>query len=287
MNGLKNVQSRWNDSLSRVGWADLESLLADYYRGQGYQVEHVGTGASGADFDGGIDLKLRKDDQYIVVQCKHWNVKQVTHNAMHELFGVMLTQGATGAILVTSGEFTASAKQAAATQNRLQLIDGNALRDMLGPLPEPIGAGPDDPRGAQSPDAIMQALLAQSLLNGSYRKQRSPYAFYLIALAFLVLIVFIWLLMRNAVDRVNDELAKPSPAEIARIAASYMQQAATEKPTAPAMPAATSPSPAATPAPVAKASITISPPMSEQELREWKKKNANSMKVLDNSTPKL
>jgi len=61
MNGLKNVRNRHNDALSRVDWRKLEFLLADYYRRQGYQVEHNGTAATGARFDGGIDLKLRKD----------------------------------------------------------------------------------------------------------------------------------------------------------------------------------------------------------------------------------
>ncbi len=59
MSGLKPVSQRRNDALSRVGWEQLESLLATYYRAQGYQVEEVGTGATGARFDGGIDLKLR------------------------------------------------------------------------------------------------------------------------------------------------------------------------------------------------------------------------------------
>lgn len=88
----KNVRNRHDDSLSRVDWRDFERLLADYYRRQGYQVEHCGTGAGASRFDGGIDLKLFRDDAYLVVQCKHWNARQVTHNAMHELAGIMLTE---------------------------------------------------------------------------------------------------------------------------------------------------------------------------------------------------
>lgn len=45
MYGLKNVRNRRDDSLSRVAWDKFEVLLAVYYRAQGYQVEHVGTGA--------------------------------------------------------------------------------------------------------------------------------------------------------------------------------------------------------------------------------------------------
>ena len=77
MNGLKNVRNRRADALTKVGWDQLEVLLADYYRAQGYRVDHCGTGGTHARFDGGIDLKLRKDDAYVLVQCKHWNAKQV------------------------------------------------------------------------------------------------------------------------------------------------------------------------------------------------------------------
>jgi hypothetical protein len=70
MNGLKNVRTRHHDALSRVDWRKLEVLLADYYRRQGYDVDHTGTGGTGARFDGGIDLKLRKDDELILVEIE-------------------------------------------------------------------------------------------------------------------------------------------------------------------------------------------------------------------------
>lgn len=137
MKGLKRVALRRKDSLARVGWDHLETLLAAYYRSEGYQVEHVGTGATGARFDGGIDLKLRRGEQYIVVQCKHWNAMKVPHNAVHELLGLMVNEGATGAILATSGEFTKAAIEAATRLGHVQLVDGDELRVMLGPVREP------------------------------------------------------------------------------------------------------------------------------------------------------
>ncbi|KAB8193936.1 hypothetical protein FKV24_006265 [Lysobacter maris] len=150
--GLKAVRCRRHDALSRVGWERLETLLAEHYRRQGYDVEHVGTGGSGRRFDGGIDLKLRRDDAYILVQAKHWNAFQVTHNPVHELLGVMVTESATGAILVTSGEFTPRAIEAASRQGHVQLVDGDALREMLGPIeddPE-VGRSPMVPRSGRS-----------------------------------------------------------------------------------------------------------------------------------------
>lgn len=133
----KNVRYRHRDAMSRISWQEFERLLATYYRGQGYAVEHVGTAATAARYDGGIDLKLRRNDEYILVQCKHWNAWQVAHNDVHQLLGLMVNEGATGAILITSGEFTRAAIDAAQRQGHVQLVDGAALRAMVGPLPEP------------------------------------------------------------------------------------------------------------------------------------------------------
>ncbi|MCD9030188.1 restriction endonuclease [Luteimonas sp. Y-2-2-4F] len=133
---LKSVAHRRHDALARVRWDRLEHLLADHYRDAGYAVEHVGTGATAAEFDGGIDLKLRRGSEYLLVQVKHWNAYKVPHNAVHELIGLTINEGASGAILATSGEFTRAAIDAASRYGHLRLIDGDALRDMLGPLPD-------------------------------------------------------------------------------------------------------------------------------------------------------
>ena len=100
MSGLKNVSQRHDDALSRIGWAELEHLLVAYYRDVGWWVEHAGTGGSGARSDGVVDLRIRRDAEFVLVQCKHWNAKQVPHNAVHELLGVMINEGATGAIRI-------------------------------------------------------------------------------------------------------------------------------------------------------------------------------------------
>ena len=124
-------RQRFDDWLSRLNPFDFEALLAEYFRDQGHRVEHVGAAAQGRRFDGGIDLKLHKENHYILVQCKNWNAMQVTHNAVHELLGVMLTQRANAAIVVTSGEFTAAAISAAMQEPRIYLIDGIELRRLL------------------------------------------------------------------------------------------------------------------------------------------------------------
>src|SRR5690606_15256432 len=64
--GLKRVRERRNDALAGEDWARVERLLADYYRGQSYAVEHCGTGGRAARFDGGVDLRLRRDGKTIL-----------------------------------------------------------------------------------------------------------------------------------------------------------------------------------------------------------------------------
>lgn len=134
---LKRVSHRRTDALARTDWAEVECLLAKYYEYADFEVDHCGTGSGASRYDGGIDLKLRRNGEFIVVQCKHWNAMKVTHNDVHQLIGLMVNEGATGAILITSGEFTRAAIEAATKHGHVQLVDGDDLREMLGALPEP------------------------------------------------------------------------------------------------------------------------------------------------------
>lgn len=134
---LKRNRQRWEDELSRIDPTRFEALIGEHYRKQGYRVEHVGAEAIGQQYDGGIDLKMYRGAEYVIVQCKRWNRDQVPHNTVHELLGLIVNEGASGAILVTVGEFTMAAKNAAAKHRRVQLIDGSELRAILGPSTMP------------------------------------------------------------------------------------------------------------------------------------------------------
>lgn len=140
MNGLKNVSQQHDDALSRIGSAELERLLATYYREVGWWVESAGTAVSAAGFDSGFDLKIRCDAEIVLVHCKHWNAEHVPHVAVHELIAAMANAGATGAILVSSGEFTRATIDAAQRHGQVRLIDSDTLRSMLGVLPQPVSA---------------------------------------------------------------------------------------------------------------------------------------------------
>jgi hypothetical protein len=172
MSRSEEVRHDHDDALGRIGRDTFERVLAAHYRDVGWWVEHVGTGGTDAAFDGGVDLRLRRDAQVVLVQCRHWNAKRVSHDAVHELLGILVTEGATGAILITGGAFTDAAIAAAQRADTLKLIDGRGLRDMLGDdafaPAEPAPLSPQRPRPAaprsRSSDGLRLLLIGITLL---------------------------------------------------------------------------------------------------------------------------
>ena len=270
MAGLKNNRTRWNDDLSRLPWDRFEHLLAAHYAEQGFRVEHVGTGASKTRFDGGIDLKLFKDGRYTIVQCKHWNAKQVPHNDVHQLIGLMVTEKADAGIFITSGEYTAAALQAAAKDGRIELVDGTRLRARLaGKIPATAldngivweqsenrsGDGPKRPEpryrnlGKKKPD----------LLKGIF-------ILILPLLGFLLIAKFLPALIGSILQRPQPVVTKP-------VTSVPSQEVRAKTIIVPAAPRAE----------IGAAERMMTP----EQLREWERKNAESMKILEQSTPEL
>ena len=111
------------DSLSPQ---QFELMIGEMYRRQGYSVEVcAGDGA-----DGGIDVTLRRGDEVVLVQCKHWRVYKVGVSTVREMYGVLTSEGAARVILVTTGMFTADARQFAAGKP-IELVDGAALKGAI------------------------------------------------------------------------------------------------------------------------------------------------------------
>lgn len=252
MNGLKNVSHRHDDALSRVGWAELEHLLASYYREVGWWVEHAGTGGTGARFDGGVDLRIRRNAEVVLVQCKHWNAKQVPHNAVHELLGVMVNEGATGAILVSSGEFTRAAIDAAQRHGHVKLIDGETLRGMLGPLPEP----------EPSPDAIHTPAAP-----APHRKRTNAFLWLMAAVCAIAFVLMVKAMLERTAD---TAVAPPPDAPSARLV----------QPTITVY----------VPQPVdAEASVSMPPPSppTQAEIRESQRKADEAVRLIEDTTPEM
>lgn len=113
------------DVLNDMSWHQFEMLVGEAYRQQGYQIKELG----GSGPDGGADLVITKDNTKYLVQCKQWQAYKVGVKPVRELLGVMVGQGATGGIVVTSGDFTADAINFA-RNNNIQLVDGHTLHEM-------------------------------------------------------------------------------------------------------------------------------------------------------------
>ena len=251
MSGLKNVSQRHDDALSRIGWAELEHLLVAYYRDVGWWVEHAGTGGSGARSDGVVDLRIRRDAEFVLVQCKHWNAKQVPHNAVHELLGLMVNEGATGAILVSSGEFTRTAIDAAQRHGHVKLIDGDVLRTMLGPLPERSAK-------AEAPAPVRPAPATRPPVS----RARASRWLWLAALICAVAFAFI---VRTILERTADTAIEPS--------------AETVRPSVQPTIVVYAPQPAA-------ASTEVKP-QTQVEIRESQRKADEAVRVIEESTPEM
>lgn len=281
------VRHRRDDGLSRVSWQEFERLLAVYYRGQGYEVEHCGTGVVASRFDGGIDLKLRRGVEYVLVQCKHWNAWQVAHNDVHQLLGLMVNEGATGAILVTSGEFTRAAVDAANRHGHVQLVDGDAVRQMVGVLPRDAAEDGVFVSGTSRVGSDVAGRLLDvvehRVRHGQWtsRRRRSPYEPLLrLAVGLVGLLIVGALLKQYLADFTTSAQSSRSgnvsaPVSTGRVAAP-----------APNQPAMTTPR-AISNAQERTPRFETGPQMTEEELREWERHNAESMKILEATTPEM
>ena len=114
-------------SIRSLSWREFEELVAEAFRREGYNVvENVKAGA-----DGGVDIRLRKDGELFLVQCKSWNRNKVGVGVVREMYGVMIDAGAAGVIIVCSGHFTHDAREFA-RDKPVRLVDGRALTAMIG-----------------------------------------------------------------------------------------------------------------------------------------------------------
>jgi restriction system protein len=92
--------------LNDMSWKEFEQLVGEAFRRKGFSVRE--TGGSGP--DGGVDLVLTAGSEKYLVQCKQWRATKVNVKTVRELFGVMAAENASGAFVVTSGEFTSDAE---------------------------------------------------------------------------------------------------------------------------------------------------------------------------------
>ncbi|MBE0608393.1 MAG: restriction endonuclease [Dehalococcoidia bacterium] len=95
------------EGLRKLHPGDFEAEVAGWLQREGWSVERRG-GAG----DGGIDLVARKRGETLAVQCKRYAERAtVTASQVRELYGAAVAEGATGAMLVTTGRVSKVARE--------------------------------------------------------------------------------------------------------------------------------------------------------------------------------
>lgn len=274
------------DALARLTWQDFEHLLAEHYRAQGYRVEHHAPATSLKTLSAGVDLRLTRGNESVILQCKHWDALEVEVQEVNELLSVMLNEAATKGILVTRGRFTAEAINVQRRQPRLQLMDGDVLRVLL-KLPDHLDTSLPG-KAAASPVAKKSAKVARRRGASSQGSHLLPA---LLALGIVVLLgLFAWRAMsrRDAVADVLPPVEAATPAVTRPVAP------------IPDLPPAPPPTPAGAPGFVSKPGSSSLPPPPTRELEERRRvleqserdrasqrKSEDGLKVLEKNTREL
>jgi len=121
-----NTPQLKTDPLNNMSWQEFEMLVSEFFRKQGYSV--IENGGGGA--DGGVDIRLRKNNKNTIVQCKHWKTNKVGISIVREQLGIKTAENADGVIIVTSGHYTDEALDFANKQ-QITLINGPKLKEII------------------------------------------------------------------------------------------------------------------------------------------------------------
>jgi restriction system protein len=113
------------DGLRRLPRERLAELVGDAYRRAGYRVTETGRGVGA-----GIDLELRGRRGTTLVQCRHYQQRQVDVGALGELHATMRLVHANAGILVTTGVFSEVAGSYARVHG-ITMVEGRTLLRMV------------------------------------------------------------------------------------------------------------------------------------------------------------
>jgi len=109
-------------ALGNIDWYQFEKLSEALLTSEGYTVERRG----GAHPDGGVDLIATKDNDTILVQCKHWKTWEIKPKTVREMVGTMKINHVDGGAIYTLKGASKAALELA-TQQGISIEEGNAL----------------------------------------------------------------------------------------------------------------------------------------------------------------
>ena len=116
-------------ALKQMPQEEFEHLAGEYFRKQGYDVAALGDGTG----CGSADLLLHRKNEVIVVKCLPGARSSIPMEEVRELLALVVGEGATRGIVVTSGSFSRKALKFAHRKagGRVQLINGRQFESML------------------------------------------------------------------------------------------------------------------------------------------------------------
>jgi restriction system protein len=114
-------------ALQGMPWAEIEQLIVDSFRSQGYAVSEP---AGGKRAGRPAQLVLHKSGQTFLVDCRYWTAATVDVHEVSDVLAVIQERSAAGGFIVTTGAFTPDARQHAYGK-WLHLVDGPQVHQML------------------------------------------------------------------------------------------------------------------------------------------------------------
>jgi restriction system protein len=121
------------ESLAQVSPKFFETIVLDVLHKLGYGTSRTDLARVGRSGDGGIDGVISLDRlglEKVYVQAKRWQ-NSVGRPEVHAFYGALAGQRATKGVFITTSTFTAQAIEFARSVERLVLVDGKRLADLM------------------------------------------------------------------------------------------------------------------------------------------------------------
>jgi HJR/Mrr/RecB family endonuclease len=115
----------WTTNLRLLSAQEFEWIVGEVLRREGWDVEETGREAEA---DGNVDLRIRRGERELLVQCKRWQSWPVGVDEVRKLAGTLMREGLSGeeGIFVTLSHFTEPAIAEAAKLG-IKLVDNQEL----------------------------------------------------------------------------------------------------------------------------------------------------------------
>jgi len=121
------------DQLSRVSPTQFESVVLDVLHKLGYGTSRAALTRVGGSGDGGIDGVISLDRlglEKVYVQAKRWQ-SSVGRPEIQSFYGALAGQRANRGVFITTSSFTGQAVEFAGSVERIVLVDGRKLADLM------------------------------------------------------------------------------------------------------------------------------------------------------------